>query len=105
MEFICKVCDRSIIERESEYKEYLTILCNKNYEILYKRYTFNNFNLDEVDKILNDYVTIHNENFYFYLICCEFVIEFDNSFTANIETFCFHNIDISILRRYLLHDI
>ena len=93
MEFLCKVCDRSIIENESEYKEYLATLRKKNDISLYKKYTINNINLGEVDKILNDYVTIHNKKLYFYLISCEFVIEFDNNFTANIETNSCYNIN------------
>ena len=42
MEFLCKVCDRSIIENESEYKEYLAILVKKKDKSLYKKYTINN---------------------------------------------------------------
>ena len=30
MDLLCKVCDRSIIERESEYYDYLTTLSKKN---------------------------------------------------------------------------
>ena len=30
---------------------------------LYKKYTINNFNLDEVDKTLNDYVIVHKKKF------------------------------------------
>ena len=59
MDFLCKVCDRSIIEKESEYKDYLATSRKKNDNSLFKKYTINNVNWDEVDKITNDYVTTH----------------------------------------------
>ena len=61
--------------------------------------------MDEFDKIVNDYVTTHNKKFDFYLISCDFVIEFDNNFTANMETKNFYNIDITNIKRYLLYKI
>ena len=60
---------------------------------MYKIYTFNNANLDEVNKISNDYISTHNKNFDFYFINCEFVIEFDNNFIGNIEIKFFYNTD------------
>ena len=105
MDFLCKVCDRSIIENESEYKDYPATSRKKNDDSLYQKYTINTVDLDEVDKTLNDYVTTHNKKFDFYFIICEFVIEFDNNFTANIETNYFYNTDITNIKRYLLYDI
>ena len=66
MEFLCKVCHRPIIENESEYKEYLATLRKKNDKSLYKKYTINNINLGEVEKIMNDYVTIPKKKLYFF---------------------------------------
>ena len=69
MELLCKVCDRSIIENESDCYEYLSTLRKKNDESLYKTYTINNFNLDEVIKILNDYISFYNKKSdFFWLI-------------------------------------
>ena len=65
MEFLCKVCDQSITENESEYNEYPATLRKKNDNSLYKKYTINNINWGEVGKILNDYVTIHKKSFSF----------------------------------------
>ena len=67
---------------------------------LYKKYTTNNINLDEVDKILNDYISHHNINFGLYFINCEFKIEFDNNFTTNIETKYFYNTDANKTKSY-----
>ena len=68
MDFLCKVCDRSIIENESEYKDYPATSRKKNDDSLYQTYTINTVDLDEVDKILNDYVTTHNKKFIFILL-------------------------------------
>ena len=66
-EFPCKVCDRSILESESEYYHYLATLLKKNNKSLYKKYTINNVNLDEVNKIINNHISTHNKNFNFFL--------------------------------------
>ena len=75
----------------------------KNDKSLYKKYTINNINLDEVDEILNDYITTHNKKFDLYFIICEFKIEFDNNFTTNIENNYFYNIEANIIQSYLLY--
>ena len=75
----------------------------KNEKSLYEICTFNNNNLDEVDKILSDYVTTDNKNF-FYLVGCEFVLEFDNKFTTNIQTnYCYNMDDITKIKSYILY--
>ena len=56
-----RVCERSIIENESEYKEYLTTFRKKYDNNLEKIYTIFNFNLTDIERILNDYVTTHNK--------------------------------------------
>ena len=50
MSLLCNVCDRSVIENESEYKKYLTTLRQKNDRSFYKKYTINNVKLDKVEK-------------------------------------------------------
>ena len=62
MDLLCGVCDREFIENESEYKNYKATLLKKDDKIIYKKYVSNNINLDEVDKILKDYVSTHNKN-------------------------------------------
>ena len=68
MDLLFEVCDRSIIENESEYPNYLATLGKKIHRSLYKKYTINIVNLDEVIKILNDYISTHNKNFGFSLL-------------------------------------
>ena len=86
MELLSKVCNRAIIENKSEYNKYRATLSKENDKSLYKKYTMNNNNLDDINRILNDYISTHKKNFDFYFNKCEFVVEFDNNFIANIET-------------------
>ena len=81
MDLLCPVCDRSIIQNPSEYNEYITTMRKKDDKSWYENYIIKNFNLDKFDKILPDYVTTHTKKFSFYLLRCEFVLEFDNNFT------------------------
>ena len=85
MDYICQVCDRSLIENPDEHQHYLTTSHKKNDNSLYIKYTINNINLDELDKILDDHITTHNKKINFYLISCKHVIEFDNNFSENIN--------------------
>ena len=100
MSILCAVCDRSIIENESEYKNYITTLRRKNDKSLYKKHTNSNVNLDEFDKILTDYNTTLKENFDFHLFNCEFKIEFDNNFTTNTENDYFYNVNANNMKSY-----
>ena len=103
MSLLGEVCDHSVIENESEYKEYLATLRKKNGKSFMKNFTINNINLGEADKILKDYVTIHNKKYCLSLLSEEFVLEFDNNFTANIQIKYFQNRDITSIKRYLLY--
>ena len=66
MDLLCEKCDRSIIKNESEYYNYLAAFRKEDDKSLYKKYTINNINLDEVNKILNDYISALNKNFDFF---------------------------------------
>ena len=105
MDLLCKICDRSIIENQSECMNYLATLRKENDKSLYKKYTIKNVNLDEFEKLLIDYISTHNKNFYFYFINCESVIEININFIANIKTNYFCNTDIININRYLFHNI
>ena len=77
MDLLCEVCDRSIIENEPKYYNYLITLGRKNHKSFYNNYTISSVNLDEVIQILSNYISTRNKNFDFYFIFkCEFVIKF-----------------------------
>ena len=105
MDYLCQVCDREIIEHESEYKHYIATLRKKDDKSIYKKYVINNINLDEVDKILKDYVSTHNEKFDIYFIYCEFKIHFDNNSTIDLKTHYVHNIEFGKINQILIYSI
>ena len=65
---LCEVCDRSIIENESEYYNYPATLLKKDDKSLYKKCTINNVNLDESYKLLNHYISTYTKILIFNLI-------------------------------------
>ena len=91
MDYLCQVCDREIIESESEYKIYIVSLRKKDDKSIYKKYVLNINNLDEVNRTLKIYVSTHNKKFDIYFVYCEFNIQFDNNYTRNLSTACVHN--------------
>ena len=98
---LCRVCNREIFENQLELDKYIASLRNPNDKSIYKNYTINNINLDDVNKILDDYISIHNKNFDFYFINCVFEIRFDNNFTATIEIINHYNTDHINIKSYL----
>ena len=61
--------------------------------------------MDEVDKILKDYVSTHNKKFDIYFIYCEFKIQFDINYTRYLSTACVHNIEFEKVFQSLLYYI
>ena len=103
MDYLCQVCDREILENESECKYYIASLRKKDDKRIYKRYVIINIKLDEVDKILKDYVSTHNKKFDIYFIYREFKIQFHNNSTTDLKTYCVHNIEIEKINQSLLY--
>ena len=105
MDYICQYCDRLLIENPDEYENYLTTSRKKIDKNLYIKYTINNISFDELDKILEDYISTHNKKFAFYLIRCELIIEFDKNFTDKIKTNYYYNTDVINIKRDLIYNI
>ena len=83
----------------------MTHICNycmKNNKCLYTKFIINNININEVDNIYEQYINNHNQKFDFYKIDCEFGIQFDNNYTANIEINYHYNSDYINIKSYLL---
>ena len=58
------MCDRKIFEDETKFMNYTDTLHKKNDKGIYNNHTDNNINLDEFEKILDDYVTTHKKLFF-----------------------------------------
>ena len=100
MTFLCLNCDRDKIEYSIK-SDHLPDLGNK-----IKIYTINIIEFDKVDEILNNYISIYNKDYDIYFINCKFKIEFDISFTTNIETNYIHNKEsekINIILKYFIN--
>ena len=93
------------IENPDEFENYLTTSHKKIDLNLYLKYTINNKSFDELDKILEEYISSHNKKIVFYLISCELIIEFDNNFTENIKTDSYYNTDVIKIKREILYNI
>ena len=76
--------------------------CIKNNKCLYTSYIIENIDIDEVDDIFDKYINIHNQNFVFYYIGCQFEIEFKNNIFAKIEINQHFNTDYMNIKNYLL---
>ena len=104
MDYICQYCDRLLIENPDKYENYLTTSRQKNDKNLYIKYTINNISFDELDKILEDYISTHKKKIVFYLISCELITEFDKNFIENIKTNYFYNTDDINIKRDLVYN-
>ena len=70
-----------------------------------QKITTKNGKMDEFDKILSEYIYHHNKKIDFYFFICEFQIEFDKNWIANIEIDYHYNKDTKNIKIYLLHYI
>ena len=104
MDLLCPVCDISIIQNPTEYNEYVVIGRMKYDKSFYQNYIFKNVNLDEVDEILGDSITIQNKKLYYFLVGCAFIVEFDNNFITTMDIgFCYNMDDTTNIKSYLLY--
>ena len=71
MDFLCQTCDKFI----------------------YDEYSINNPNLNDIDKIINNYIITYNKKFDVYFIKCDFYLVFKDDFKIHIKTDYVHNRD------------
>ena len=77
---------------EENYNNYINCLIDDDNKFIYFKYVINDVDIDNFDKIFNNYITNHNKKFDFYYINCEFQIEY-NDRLINIEINYHHNTD------------
>ena len=70
--------------------EYLCQTCD---EFIYDEYSINNPNLNDIDKIIKNYVTTYKKKFDINSIKCDFYLIFNNDFGIHIKTHYVHNKD------------
>ena len=79
---------------------YISSLVKDDNKFIYMRDIFNKVDINNFEKIFNNYITNHNKKFDFYYINCEFQITTDNRL-LNIEINFHHNTDYINLKSYL----
>ena len=63
---------------DSEYNPPISLTHNQTENPFRIKHTIRNPNFFVVDKISNDYITIHNKNYNLFLAKCDFKLFFDN---------------------------
>ena len=81
--------------------EYLCQTCD---EFIYDEYSINNPNLNDIDNIIDNYVTSYNKKFDIYCIKCDFYLVFNDDFGIHIKTYHVHNKnDLTKIKREILY--
>ena len=75
-ELLCLKRDHDIFEDVEKLYNYLATF--KNDKNFYKTIVIDNIDLDDIDKILNDHIKIHNKKFNIYFVKCIFNFRFDD---------------------------
>ena len=83
-----------------DYNNYIKTLIKDDNKFIYMKYIVNKVNINNFEKIFNNYITNHNKKFDFYYINCEFQIETIDQL-LNIEINLHHNTDYINLKSYL----
>ena len=96
-EILCQVCEYELFNDKHELIYYLASF-NKRYDRgLYYKYTINNIDLNNINKIFEYHITIQNEKFDMYFINCVIQIQFNNNIKANLEIINHYNTDYVII--------
>ena len=94
-------CDYEIFNDTNELKYYLASFHKRYDRSLYFKYTINNNNLNNINKVFDYYITIHNEKFDLYFINCVIQIRFNKNIIINLEINNHYNTDYFNIENYL----
>ena len=98
---LCQVCDYEIFNDRDELDYYIASLHKRHDRNLYYNYSINNINLNNINKIFDYYISIHNEKFDLYFISCIIQIKFNNNIITNLEITHHYNTDYIYIENYL----
>ena len=90
-DLLCLKCNHEILDDINKLYNYIATF--KNDKNIYKEIIIDNIDLDNVDKILNDYIEVHDKKFNIYFIKCLFNIRFDDDI-KELDTVYIHNKEI-----------
>ena len=98
---LCPSCDYEIFNDNEELNHYLATLRKRHDRSLYYKYIINDVNLNNINKIYNYHISIHNEKFVFYFFSCIIQIKFDNNMIADLDITNRYNTDYINIENYL----
>ena len=101
-DLLCIKCNNEIFKNSDNLCHYLDNIQNEIYNNIYKKIVNHKIDLCNVDKILNDYIEIHNNKYNIYFVKCSFDISFDDNDINELETTFIHNKEIYKLNIQLL---
>ena len=78
-ELLCLKCNQDVFEDKNKLDKKLSNFQIENDKNIYKKIIIDNIDLDNIDKILNNYINNHNKKFDTYFVKCLFNIDFDNN--------------------------
>ena len=84
-DMLCQVCNYQLFNDRDILMHYLASFSSTHDRSLYYKYTINNINLNNINKIFDYHFSIQNEKFNFYFINYIFHIQFNNNIIAIIE--------------------
>ena len=92
-DLFCENCNNDLFKNSNNLNDYLNNIQKEiDNNICLKIVT--NIDLNDVNKILNNYIEIHDKKFIVYNIKCIFDISFDDNDIYELETSCIHNKEI-----------
>ena len=101
-DILCPNCDHEAFNDKDELNHYLATFQKKHDRGLYYHYTINDdVNLDNINKIFDYYINIHNEKYEKCFISCLIQIKFYNNTIANLENNNCYNSGYINLENYL----
>ena len=100
-DILCQACDYEIFNDREELDYYIATLRKRHDRSLYYKYIINDVNLNNINKIFDYYINIHNEKFDLYFINCLIQIKFDNNNIYNLEITNHYNSDYINIENYL----
>ena len=86
---------------EDEFYYYITTGHKRYDRGLYYKYISNNINLNNINKIFDYYIRVHNEKINKYFFNCVVQIKFNDNIIANLEFTTHYNTDYINIENYL----
>ena len=84
-DILCPSCHHEIFNDKDQLNYYLAFFHKKYDRGIYYNYKIDNIDLNNINKIFNYYITVHDEKFNMYFINCIVQINFNKNIISNLE--------------------